>query len=221
MLLAGSANSDWYLGLTLGFIIVTVVVIVVAVILSYASRIADQTRLANEGLEEVRTGTAPLWEVRKTNTSGVAILEAARTARGVVVAVVTGSAAPAQAPPRPEPQVFEPAPAPSDPWAPEPAQPEPASSEPPISWPPASEPAPPDPWAAAEPTPQPDAPASPPAGPASGEPAGALDLDNYPSMRQDDGNQTEGNPSGATGEDVSPQVRRLRRRRIVNRGGRS
>ena len=61
LFLAGSANSDWYLGLTLGFIIVTVVVIVVAVILSYASRIVDQTQVANEGLEDVRAGTAPLW----------------------------------------------------------------------------------------------------------------------------------------------------------------
>ncbi|MGH3991538.1 MAG: hypothetical protein ACRDSN_03635 [Pseudonocardiaceae bacterium] len=102
MLLTGSANSDWYLGLTLGFVIVTVVVVVVAVILSYASRISDQTHLANEGLEEVRTGTAPLWEVRKTNDAGVAILGAARTAREAVVAAVTGTAPP-PAPPGPPP----------------------------------------------------------------------------------------------------------------------
>src|SRR4051794_34035621 len=99
MLLAGSANSDWYLGLTLGFIIVTVVVIVVAIILSYASRIADQTRLANDGLEDVRAGTAPLWEVRNTTAAGVAILGAARTAREAVVTAVTGTA-----PSGPEPQ---------------------------------------------------------------------------------------------------------------------
>jgi len=185
MLLAGSANSDWYLGLTLGFIIVTVVVIVVAVILSYASRISDQTRLANEGLEEVRTGTAPLWEVRKTNASGVAILEAARTARAAVIATVTGSAPTAEAPPRSEPQILQPQPARPGRLTFEPAQPEPPRPEPPvsepaqsegeISWPPTSEPAP---------------------GEASAAP-------------------------GATGEDVSPQVRRLRRRRAVNRGGRA
>lgn len=101
MALAGSANSDWYLGLTLGFVIVTVVVIVVAVILSYAGRISDQTRLANEGLEAVRTGTAPLWEVRNTNAAGVAILGVARTAREVVVAKVTGTAPPPPAPSAP------------------------------------------------------------------------------------------------------------------------
>jgi hypothetical protein len=94
MLLAGSVNSNWYLGLTLGFVIVTVVVILVAVILSYAARIGDQTRLANEGLEEVRNGTAPLWEVRNTNAAGLAILGATRTAREAVVATVTGVPSP-------------------------------------------------------------------------------------------------------------------------------
>src|SRR5215210_5510107 len=99
MLLAGGTNSDWYLGLTLGFVIVTVVVILVAVILSYAARISEQTRLANEGLKEVRDGTAPLWEVRNTNAAGIAILGATRTARDAVVATVTGAPLPAPAPP--------------------------------------------------------------------------------------------------------------------------
>ena len=108
MVLAGSANSDWYLGLTLGFVIVTVVVIVVAVILSYAARIAEQAWLANEGLEAVRDGTAPLWQVRNTNAAGVAILGATRTAREAVVATLGGEAAtsappPAARPPQPPP----------------------------------------------------------------------------------------------------------------------
>jgi hypothetical protein len=106
MLLAGSANSDWYLGLTIGFVVVAVVVIVVAVILTYASRISDQAQLANQGLEEVRDGTAPLWEVSRTNSAGVAILNAARAAREAVVATVTGApsikAEPARAQPAPD-----------------------------------------------------------------------------------------------------------------------
>jgi hypothetical protein len=108
MLLAGSANSDWYLGLTLGFIIVVVVVILVAVILSYAARISDQTRLANEGLEEVRTGTAPLWEIRNTNKAGIAILGAARTAREAVVATVTGAPLPVAPAPSASPVAEQP-----------------------------------------------------------------------------------------------------------------
>ena len=112
MLEAGSVNSDWYLGLTLGFVIVTVVVIVVAVILSYASRIADQARLANEGLEEVRAGTAPLWAVRNTNATGIVILGATRTAREAVVAKVTGVAPP------PRPATSPPAAASSPPVTP-------------------------------------------------------------------------------------------------------
>jgi hypothetical protein len=108
MLLAGSANSDWYLGLTLGFVIVTVVVIVVAVILSYAARIADQARLANEGLEEVRSGTAPLWEVRNTNAAGIAILGAARTAREAVVATLSPTGGPPEPPPPAAPAASSP-----------------------------------------------------------------------------------------------------------------
>jgi hypothetical protein len=107
MVLAGSANSDWYLGLTLGFIIVVVVVILVAVILSYAARISDQTRVANEGLEEVRDGTAPLWEVRNTNKAGIAILGATRTAREAVVATVTGAPLPVAPAPPPASAVAE------------------------------------------------------------------------------------------------------------------
>lgn len=102
MALAGSANSDWYLGLTLGFVIVAVVVIVVAVILSYASRISDQTRLANQGLEEVRRGTAALWEVQNTNSAGIAILGAAKTARAAVVSKLTGAPPPPSEPIPPE-----------------------------------------------------------------------------------------------------------------------
>ena len=98
MSLADGSSSDWWLGLSIGFAIVVVVVIVVAVILSYASRIGDQAGRALGGLEEVRDGTAPLWEVRKTNNAAVAILEAARSARGAVVAKLTG-AAPAPAEP--------------------------------------------------------------------------------------------------------------------------
>ena len=103
MLLAGSVNSDWYLGLTIGFVLVTVVVIVVAVILSYASRIAEQAWVANEGLEDVRERTKPLAAVRQTNASGLAILAAAKTAREAVVAKVTGVAPAPPAPPPPIP----------------------------------------------------------------------------------------------------------------------
>lgn len=102
MLLAGSVNSDWYLGLTIGFVLVVVVVMVVAVILSYAARIADHAVVATEGLEDVRDGTAPLWEVRKTNAAAIAILGATRAAREAVVATLTGHA------PAPNPEIGSP-----------------------------------------------------------------------------------------------------------------
>lgn len=102
MLLAGSVNSDWYLGLTLGFVIVTVVVLVVAVILSYAGRIAEQAWAANEGLDDIRGRTEPLAGVRNTNATGLALLAAAKSAREAVVVKVTGAPpAPAPVPPGP------------------------------------------------------------------------------------------------------------------------
>ena len=123
MMLAGSVNSDWYLGLTIGFVVVVVVVLVVAVILTYASKIVDQAVLANEGLEDVRAGTAPLWEVRKTNSAAAAILEAARTARTAVVATVTGEPMPAA--------TLRSEPLPPEPGTPRPAAVAPTAANPP------------------------------------------------------------------------------------------
>jgi len=177
MLLAGSANSDWYLGLTIGFVLVVVVVVVVAIILTYASRIADSALVANAGLEEVRDGTAPLWEVRKTNGAAIAILEATRTARAAVVATVTGTAPVPPAPSHPEPLRREPAP--PEPSEPEPPRPEPRGVAPasPAS-PSAAEPA-------AVPDPESD-PYPPQGGPdqVASNPAGAVEPDSSPQVRR-------------------------------------
>ena len=101
-MIAAGSYADWWLGLAIGFAIVVVVVVVVAVILSYATKIGDQAGRAAGGLEEVRAGTAALWEVRDTNNAAVAILEATRTTREAVAAKLTGSAPPqAAAPPTP------------------------------------------------------------------------------------------------------------------------
>lgn len=71
----------WYLGLSLGFAAVALVVIVVAVILTLAARIAHQAQEAGPVLEMVREYTDELPTVPKINGSAVAILEAARSAR--------------------------------------------------------------------------------------------------------------------------------------------
>jgi Sec-independent protein translocase protein TatA len=91
MALAAETYSDWYLGLVIGFVVVVVVVALVAVLLTSAARIGEQARRATDGLDEVRSSTAVLWEVRKTNAAAPAILEATRAAREAVVAKLTGA----------------------------------------------------------------------------------------------------------------------------------
>lgn len=71
----------WYLGLALGFTITWVVVIVVASILSRASRIARQAQEAVTALDQGRITTLPLWDVDSVNKSANAVLERVTEAR--------------------------------------------------------------------------------------------------------------------------------------------
>jgi hypothetical protein len=121
--LAASTNSDWYLGLVIGFAVVVVVVVLVAVILTTAARIGDQARRAAGGLDEVRAGTEVLWKVRETNAAAPAILAAARAAREAVAARLTGGTT---APSAPAPA----APPPGETAASEPARSQPATAHP-------------------------------------------------------------------------------------------
>jgi len=78
--------TDWYIGLALSFVVVVVVVIIVAVILTFAARIADQSRQALQGVDVVRAQTTSLdGGVDAVNDSAVRILHMARVLRKVVV----------------------------------------------------------------------------------------------------------------------------------------
>jgi Sec-independent protein translocase protein TatA len=78
--------SDWYIGLSLSFFTIVVVVIIVAVILALAARIADQARTADAGVDAVRSQTTSLSDgVDKVNDSAVRILHMARSLRKVAV----------------------------------------------------------------------------------------------------------------------------------------
>ena len=85
MLLAGHAGEPhlfgWYVGLGIGFAVVTIVVVLVATIMSLASRISKQAQQATEALDVGRANTLPIWDLQKTNNSAKAILLAAQTAR--------------------------------------------------------------------------------------------------------------------------------------------
>lgn len=85
-LIAASPYTDWYIGLTLSFIVIVVVVIIVAIILTMAARIADQAAKAAAGVDTVRTQTTSLANgVDMVNDSAVRILHMARSLRKVAV----------------------------------------------------------------------------------------------------------------------------------------
>lgn len=86
MILA-STNTGWYVGLIAGFATVVVVVIIVGIVLTLASRIADSARAAGNALPAVRDQTTALQGVQGVNASAISILRSARAAR----AALTGS----------------------------------------------------------------------------------------------------------------------------------
>ncbi|MGI8904131.1 MAG: hypothetical protein ACR2IP_10875 [Solirubrobacteraceae bacterium] len=84
MLTLATSNTGFYIGIILGFVAVVAVVVLVAVILTFASRIGDQAEVAAEALDAVRKSTNVLPAVYQTNDHAVAILQGAKTARGAL-----------------------------------------------------------------------------------------------------------------------------------------
>jgi hypothetical protein len=83
MLLAESLFG-WYLGLSVAFAVIVVVVAVVASIMTLAQRIAEQAPLATAGLEAVAENTSLIPAVDTVNASGLAILKACQAARAAL-----------------------------------------------------------------------------------------------------------------------------------------
>jgi hypothetical protein len=77
--------TDWYVGLSLGFLAVSIAATIVAVILSLAGAIASQAQTAEGGVELVRQQTTTLPGIAQVNDSGVRILHSARALRKVAV----------------------------------------------------------------------------------------------------------------------------------------
>ena len=73
--------TAWWVGLILGFIVVGVVVVIVAILLNLAARIADSAHAASAALPVVRNQTDALQDVGKINESAISILRSARAAR--------------------------------------------------------------------------------------------------------------------------------------------
>ncbi len=84
MLTIASQNTNYFIGLGLGFFAVVVVVALVAQILAFSSRIAGQAQIAAEALEVVLRTTDVLPQAEVTNEHALAILKGAETARGAL-----------------------------------------------------------------------------------------------------------------------------------------
>ena len=84
MLIAAANNeayTGWYVGLGIGFLIVVVVVILVGMILSQASRIGHQALDGIELMDEARDASLPVWDLQLVNVSITSIWRSAENAR--------------------------------------------------------------------------------------------------------------------------------------------
>ena len=79
------ATTGWVVGIVLGVVVIAVAAAIVITIVALATRIADQARTAEEGVDLVRLQTDELDGVARINDSGVRILHAARALRKVAV----------------------------------------------------------------------------------------------------------------------------------------
>ncbi|MBV9915045.1 MAG: hypothetical protein JO153_00980 [Solirubrobacterales bacterium] len=79
------ASTGWYVGMALGIVVAVVAAVLVITIVVLARRIANQARIAVQGVEKVREQTAELAGVARINDSGLRILRSARALRKVAV----------------------------------------------------------------------------------------------------------------------------------------
>lgn len=84
-MLISADTTSWYIGLSLGVIVVIVAVIIVVTILVLAARIDRQARTAVGAIETLRAQTDELNGISQINGSGVRILHSARAVRKAAV----------------------------------------------------------------------------------------------------------------------------------------
>ncbi len=77
--------TAWYVGLALGFTVVAIAALIVAVILSLAAGIAVQADAARQGVEAVRDNTSTLSGLARVNDSAIRILHVVRAVRKAAV----------------------------------------------------------------------------------------------------------------------------------------
>lgn len=80
-MIVAAEYAGWWIGLSLGFLAVVILVAVVGIVLTLASRIADNAHAATAALPLVRDQTDALQDVGRVNESAISILRSARAAR--------------------------------------------------------------------------------------------------------------------------------------------
>lgn len=76
--------TGWYVGFVLATVIIVVVVILVGSILGLARRIGVQALAVNQALDEARVNTLALWDVDKINGGVRSIIGSAEEARAAL-----------------------------------------------------------------------------------------------------------------------------------------
>lgn len=80
-MIPGAEYTGWWVGLSLSFLAVVILVVVVAIILTLAARIADNAQAGSAALVVVRDQTDALQDVGRINESAISILRSTRAAR--------------------------------------------------------------------------------------------------------------------------------------------
>ncbi len=83
--------TGWWVGITLGFAIVAVIVVLVAMILTYAARISDQAQDGIQLMDEARSNTDAVWQIQDINASTTNIWRSAEKARDLLEGDTTGA----------------------------------------------------------------------------------------------------------------------------------
>ena len=76
--------TGWWISIVIGFAVVVFIVICVAMILTYASRILDQAVTGIGAMDMARSNTDPVWALQDINVSAGDIWRNAERARRIL-----------------------------------------------------------------------------------------------------------------------------------------
>lgn len=80
----GDSYTGWYIGISVGFIVVIVVVILVSMILMQAQRITAQALEGIDLMDDAREASLSIWDMQHINASSTKIWRSAEEARHIL-----------------------------------------------------------------------------------------------------------------------------------------